>query len=326
MSTPMPRARSMSANTGSPGSLGGVPADAQRDSSAYRPGDLTTALCHAALSPFMRAWYRRGLTANDFLPRPEDTTAHACGPRPARILLLGGAGPLVGWGVRCQDLALPGQLARLLAAGTGRGIDVTVVVDRELALEGALSVLADRDLRVDAVIVVTGAREAVTLRSPRAWHQDLVALIRGLRAAGPRSAQIVLAGTQPIRSIPAFRSAVLGGIAERHGSRLNDIVREVCESEPQAVFAPMPAPTDAHKGRYRSPAGFRQWAEVIAPHLVAGIAAGGGGGRAARDPRAGKPGREPACESTHCPGRATGMDSDHVPASRPERPRTNRPD
>ena len=112
---------------------------------------------------------------------------------------------------------------------------------------------------------------------------------------------------------------MLGGIAERHGTRLNDILRKVCEGEPQAVFTPMPAPTDAHHGRYRSPAGFRQWAEVIAPHLVAGIAAGGGDIRAMRGPHAGTAGADPACESTRCPARPAGMDADHVPPGRPSR-------
>ncbi|MFD3446400.1 hypothetical protein ACFDTO_17535 [Microbacteriaceae bacterium 4G12] len=284
----------------------------------YRPGDLTAALWRAALSPLMRVWYRRGLAANDFVPRPEDTSAHACGPRPARILVLGGAGPVMGWGVRCQDLALPGQLARFLAAATGRGIDVTVLVDRELALEHALSALAGRDLRVDAVIVVTGAREAVTLRSPSAWRRDLRALLRGLEDACPPSTRFLLAGTQPIRSIVAFRSAGLGGIAERHGRRLNEGMREVCEREPRAVYAPMPAPTDAANGRYRSPAGFRQWAEVIGPRLAEGIAAGAGAGRPSRRPRGATTDVEPPCESIHCPGRAAGWDADHVPASRPD--------
>ena len=284
----------------------------------YRPGDLTASLWRATLSPLMRLWYRRGLAANDFLPRPEDTAAHACGPRPARILILGGAGPVIGWGVRRQDLALPGQLARFLAAATGRGIDVTVVADRELALENALSALADRDLRVDAVIVVTGAREAVTLRAPRAWRRDVRALLRGLKAACPPSTRFLLAGTQPIRSIVAFRSAGLGGIAERHGHRLNEGMREVCEREPRAVYTPMPAPTDSANGRYRSPAGFRQWAEVIGPHIAEHIAAGMGPGATSRRGPGGEPDVEPPCESIRCPGRAADWDGDHVPAGRPD--------
>jgi hypothetical protein len=256
----------------------------------------------------MRAWYRRGLNANAFVPRPERTTAHVCGPRPVRVLILGGAGPAIGWGVRCPELALPGQLARSLAEATGRGVDVRVVADRELALPGALSALAGHDLNVDAVVVATGMREAVSLRSVRAWHRDMSTLVRGLKDACPPSAHVLVAGMQPVRSIPAFRAAGLSTLADRHADRLNALTQELCASEERVAFTRLPAPSAPTENRYRSPADYREWADVLTLALADDLPALADSSNSSTGQRQGqsamaqgaKPSPRP-CESTGCP-------------------------
>jgi hypothetical protein len=273
----------------------------------YPPGRPTAAAGRALLSPVMLAWYRRGLNANAFVPRPQRTTAHVCGPRPVRVLILGGAGPAIGWGVRCPELALPGQLARSLAEATGRGTDVRVVADPELALAGALSALAGHDLDVDAVVVATGMREAVSLGSVRAWRRDMSRLIRGLKDACPPSTHVLVAGMQPVRSISAFRTAGLGAVAERHAHRLNALTRELCTSEERVAFTPLPAPSEQTENRYRTPADYREWADVLTlaladdlPTLADSNTVQGRG--------ATSPGGDPAdrrCESADCPASAS---------------------
>jgi hypothetical protein len=267
------------------------------------PRHVAAAAARALFSPVMRAWYFSGLSANDFVPRPRGCTAHACGPRPARILILGGGGPAVGWGVCSQDLALPGQLARALASATGRGIDVSVVAHPELALTDARAALIGQDLDIDAAVVVTGVREAVTLRSPRAWRRDVTALIRRLQDDCRPSTQVLIAGIQPIRSIPVFRTPGLGDLAGRHADRLNALTWEVCEGEPRVTFTALPAPRDRCEGRYRSPANYRQWAVMIALALREGIDhADGSTGLAANTAAGGAPGNgEQLCESDRCP-------------------------
>jgi hypothetical protein len=260
----------------------------------------------------MRAWYRRGLSANEFVPRPDGTTAHACGPRPARVLIVGGAGPAIGWGVRSQELALSGHLARALAAATGRGVDVSVVADTELTLAGIPAALAREDLALDAAVVVTGVREAVTLHPVRAWRRELAALVSALRDACPRAAHLLIAGTPPVRSIPAFRRAGLGAVAARHGERLNRLSRELCEGQASTSFTRLPAPADPCEGRYRSPASYRQWADALAADLGERIAATGGSGegaRAGRRPEDDLLDGEPLCESDRCPRLSGGRDA-----------------
>ena len=260
----------------------------------------------ALLAPIMRAWYRRGLAANAFVPRPEGNAAHACGPRPARLLIVGGAGPVIGWGVRCQALALPGQLARILAGSTGRGIDVEVLADPGLALSDAASALAGRDLRYDAVIVVAGIREAVTLRALPAWRRDVTRLLRALSGACPPSARIGIVGIQPVRSVAAFRATGLGATAERHAHRLNGVSRDVCAADPRATFIPLPAPESRREERYRSPADYHRWAELIAQALGAPLSSGAPPQSAGTVRPGGHGGDEAACESDRCPGARSG--------------------
>jgi hypothetical protein len=283
------------------------------------PEGLTAAVCRVLLSPVMRVWYRCGLSANDFVPRPHGFTAHACGPHPARILILGGSGPAIGWGVCSQELGLAGQLARALASATGRGIDVSVVARPELALAGAPAVVAAQDLAIDAAVVVTGVREAVTLRSPRAWRRDVIALIRRLQDDCSPSTQVLIAGIQPVRSIPAFRMAGLGDLAGRHAERLNALTREVCEGEPGVTFTALPALRDPCEGRYRSPANYRQWATTIALNLREGMGHADGlmdvSMKLATEGTIGS--AEQLCESDRCPWSAGGT----VPRSRGERDR-----
>jgi hypothetical protein len=255
------------------------------------------------LSPVMRAWYLSGLSANDFVPRPRGRTAHACGPRPARILILGGGGAAIGWGVCSQDLALPGHLARALASATGRGIDVSVVAHPELALTDAPAALTGQDLAIDAAVVVTGVREAVTLRSPGAWRRDVTALIRRLQDDCLPSTAVLIAGIQPIRCIPVFRTPVLADLAARHADRLNALTREVCEGKSGVTFTALPAPTDPCEGRYRSPANYRQWAATIALGLREGVDHAGGSIGVSRWHAAGGTtgDGDRLCESDRCP-------------------------
>jgi hypothetical protein len=295
----------MSANTVS--AKRGTDAYGRGSTTGYRPGQSTAAAGRAILAPVMRAWYRRGLNANAFVPRPERTTAHVCGPRPVRVLILGGAGPAIGWGVRCPELALPGQLARSLAEATGRGVDVRVVADHELALAGAMSALTGQDLNVNAVVVVTGMREAVSLRSARAWHRNMATLIHGLKDACPTSAHVVVAGMQPVPSIPVFRAAGLSSLADRHADRLNALTRELCASEERVAFTRLPAPSAPTENRYRSPADYREWADVLTVALADDLPAledSSSNARHGQGQNAMGPGAEPRahrCESPDCP-------------------------
>jgi hypothetical protein len=74
-----------------------------------------------------RAQLARVAAVRARLVRPLDgRQGSVAGRRPLRVLLIG-SGPVVGWGVGSHDLALPGAVARSLAAAPHRGAGVEVV-------------------------------------------------------------------------------------------------------------------------------------------------------------------------------------------------------
>lgn len=143
----------------------------------------------------MRLWEAVAQEMAGSLARPDgDPHAHAPGPDRARILLVG-SGAALGWGVRCHDLAIPGSLARALAAATGRGVDVDVVADRAMGpREVAAAVRGAGAHRFDAIVVTVGYRAAVELERPVDWERDIRLMLDDLHSVVDGSVRIVLLG------------------------------------------------------------------------------------------------------------------------------------
>lgn len=219
----------------------------------------------------MRVW-RAGIKVTLVrIPRPFDEPhSSAPGPNSDRVLIFG-AGLAVGWGVSTHDLALPGFLARSLASLTGRGADVEVVAHPDVLLEDALPRLSTLPLwRYDALVIVLGVNAALHLNPLRAWRRDMTALLAGLEESFAGK-PVVIAGIQRIRSIPVYDS-VLGGIADRHATRLNRVSAQVCATARNATFAPLPDFEMPHDDRYRSPETYAESARVMAAALMPALA------------------------------------------------------
>lgn len=220
----------------------------------------------------MVAWRARVGAIRSRLVQPEGSRqAYAAGRRSLRVLLVG-SGPAVGWGVRSHDMALPGAIARQLAAATGRGAVVDVVPHPSAGVR-RLPRLVDgaRFERYDAVILSGAEADAVRLEEAHAWGERLRRLLTHVRSCGPRS--VVWLGAQPLRSI-APDDSFAGGVAQCHGERLDATARTVCR-ETGALYAQLDAPApDAstrHARRHRTPADYLFWArqivDVLAPAL-----------------------------------------------------------
>jgi len=184
------------------------------------------------------------------------------------VLMVGGDGPSVGWGVRSHGLALPGQFARELSTLTGRGVDVDLISDPSFTVDGLPGVLAGRDLSgYEVILVIPGAREAITLVQPSAWRRSVRNLLDLLLAVGSVETRLVFIGSQPLRSIPAFDSP-LALISAPHRLLLNSIADDICRSIPAASYITLPASDALHAGRYRSPDDYHLWARALADHVA----------------------------------------------------------
>jgi len=208
-------------------------------------------------------------------PRPTDAPrGHAPGHDPDRILLLG-SGPAAGWGVASHEVALPGTLAREVAAHTRRGADVELVSRVDMTARDAEHDLVGRDLATyDAIVVVLGVNDALRLTSPRAWRASMSQLLSTLLESASGDAGIVVVGIQPITSIPAFRTR-RGTIAGRHGVRLNSETQAICERDPRITFVPLPpqSPSPPGEDRHRSTQQYQEWARIIAEPIAPQLAA-----------------------------------------------------
>ena len=193
------------------------------------------------------------------------------GPDPLRLLVLGDS-TAAGVGAETQDHALPGNLARELAALTGRG-----VTWRAIGENGATSRdLIERYLRdataqeYDIVFLSIGANDALGLRPRWAFRRDVGILLDALREANPEA--VIL-----MSSLPAFGRFELLPNPLRfnlylHSRSLEDAARAIVAGRASVHMSPPPPPytegffaTDLF---HPSASGYRDWARFAIDDAV----------------------------------------------------------
>jgi hypothetical protein len=206
------------------------------------------------------------------MPFPHDPpVVHGSGPDPDRVLLIGGV--LVrGIGVASYELGIPGNLARKLAARTGHGADVEVH-----AISMLTAARADRELRAqspqrfDAIIMLLGSGEVLTMRPMRLWRRDIRAVLATVREIAPFGPPVLIA------SVPPFAAAfdVSDGARRRIArgiDRLNAETRRACDETGTAAFIDFvdagPAPTIGS----RAADAYELWASVMVQPVIDAIA------------------------------------------------------
>lgn len=192
------------------------------------------------------------------------------GPEPLRLLVLGDS-TAAGVGAGTQDEALPGNLARELAARSGRG-----VVWRAMGRNGATShdLVADYlgdavSEPVDIVFLSIGANDALGLRSRGGFSRDIRTLLTRLLEVSP----LVL-----MSSLPAFGQFELLPNPLRwnlylHSRSLEDAARAIVASTPGVHMSPPPPEytpgffaTDLF---HPSASGYRDWAKFAVDDAAA---------------------------------------------------------
>lgn len=222
-----------------------------------------------------RVWLWRVASARSRTIRPMDAPqAYAAGRDSIRMLVVG-SGPVAGWGVGSHDLALPGALARAVAATTGRGAVVDVIPGADTGVRSVGALLDDADLsRYAAVVVSVTMTDALHRVAPERWEARMRTLVGRIRSR--TDATIVWLGCQPIRSIRPYDNEY-GDIVQRTATELNRRAAEVCASSAATVFIPLGAPPHNASAGHRTPADYlfwaRQIADVVAPDLADSVTA-----------------------------------------------------
>lgn len=203
------------------------------------------------------------------LVRPADSPQAFVAGRQSLRVLLAGSGPVVGWGVGSHDLALPGALARAIAATTGRGVVVDVLTQETAGVHRVARMVRGAGAgRYDLVILSATVADTVRMVEPRRWAAHVTALLREVRGSG--AGQVAWLGAQPIRSLPPFDDEFRDFVRE-HAERLNRAAEQAC-AETGVTFLPLPESPKPEGGRHRSPADYLFWArwitDALAPALI----------------------------------------------------------
>lgn len=201
------------------------------------------------------------------LPIPQDTPVlHATGPDPDRILLIG-TGAVRGQGVTSNELGLGGQLARRLAPLTGRGVDIELASTTTLLLAQVPGMLDGYDTsRFDAIILLVGVRDVVSLTGEKEWRRDMRKLLE-VASRVPRVFVMEIPGFTQYLEISALAARMM----RQHSERLNDATRSIAADMVGVEFVPF-APK--HPGYFVAPGSiaiYESWAAVLAPAIAPGL-------------------------------------------------------
>ena len=214
----------------------------------------------------MRSWLAHVATARTRTIRPADAPQVFAGGRDGIRILLIGSGPVAGWGVGSHDLALPGALARAVAASAGRGAVVDVIADPSAGVRQLGRLLRRTDpTRYDVVVVSVTVTDALRRSSARRWARAAAEITATIRAEGPAVAWL---GSQPIRSIRPYDNP-FGDIAQDYADLLNAEAERLCEQTEGTRFVALPAPPHVKDARHRTPADYLFWARHIADAILA---------------------------------------------------------
>ncbi len=223
---------------------------------------------HTIMRVLMRAWFHDVVDALGSAPRARGVPqAHASGLDPDRILVFGN-GLAAGWGVATHELAIPGELARALATMTGRGADIDVSAHVDLKVARASGVLEKRKLAgYDAIVVIIGASDALSLTPRRQWRTSMRSLIETILDRTSASASVLVVEQMQIRAVPPFDN-LFGQTANAHAVTLNGITRELCDEYPRTKYVSLPALADPATERLGTPERFRIWGNFLARRLA----------------------------------------------------------
>lgn len=168
----------------------------------------------------------------DDAPRPQGR-----GHRADRILLLG-SGLAHGPGVRSHELSLAGHLARATARLRGGVADLHLLTGAHTAEVRRLA-RAAASHSYDAVVLLGGAEDALTLAPEASWHASLSDIRRVLHRIGPGGPELIVAGVPPLELL--HRGWIpLRRLVGRHARRLDAVSRDLVAEWERAAFVPLP--------------------------------------------------------------------------------------
>lgn len=215
----------------------------------------------------LEAMFSRALSRYGELPIPHDSpVVHTVGPDADRLLLIG-TGSVRGLGVTSNELGLGGQLARRLSALTGRAVDLELAGTTTLMIRQAAGMIDHYDTgRFDAMILVMGIRDTVSLTSPADWRRDMRRLLE-VASRVPHVFLVAVPDFTTYTDLPLYAKSII----RRHAARLNDESLRLAADIPGVEFVPVNAVDPGHFVRPGSVEVYEIFADAIAPAIAHGL-------------------------------------------------------
>lgn len=192
------------------------------------------------------------------------------GREPGLAIAVLGESTVAGIGARTHDEALTGLLARECARRSGRTVAWRAIGrDGVTARRTRLELLPALPARHhDAVVLVLGVNDVLSLTGAGSWARELNALIAAVRERAAPD-HVLVAGVPPVHRFPALPQPLAGFLGLR--SRLLDGIARETASAAGAVYAGVPMGGGREHfcpdGVHPSPAGYALWARTLAAAL-----------------------------------------------------------
>jgi hypothetical protein len=231
-------------------------------------GEMNLTSARSSWIVFVTNLYARRSSVFSSLPTPEDSpVVRIDGPDPDKVLILG-SGIVIGTGVTSHELALGGHLARLVAAATGRGIQVEVLPIPGLMVSFVHSYLSRLDLaRFDVVVLAVGLNDALMFTPVRAWSRRMAdALSIATNKLAVDGHICIVAVADPSQS-PLFHRFP-ARLAAHHARVLNRATASIINGRPDASLIHYRITPVTDPVRLYDSSSYRGWAGEIAPRII----------------------------------------------------------
>jgi lysophospholipase L1-like esterase len=180
------------------------------------------------------------------------------------ILVLGDS-TAAGVGADTQDDALPGNLARVLAAEWERGVRWRAIGENGATTGDIARRFLDEASgeAYDVVFLTIGANDALQLRSRGAYRRDLRRILRRLRSVSP-TALILVSAMPGFLQFEALPNPMRWAL-HLHAQNLESAARSFVRGEPGVIMSPPAPPYTAGffaSDRFHpSASGYRDWVD-----------------------------------------------------------------
>jgi lysophospholipase L1-like esterase len=190
-----------------------------------------------------------------------------------RIVVLGES-TAAGVGADNHDEAVAGQLAKALAAQTGRKVSWRAVARSGATMRRARERLAPslEGASADVVVVMMGVNDTIRLTSGRTFRRETQELLSELRRYV--DCPVILSGIPPVALLPALPQPLRSALGTR--SRLLDReLRNVARGETGVFYSDIVFPVQtsmlARDGFHPSPKGYEEWGRQLAESVMAAV-------------------------------------------------------